>query len=37
MFLLGTGTSETTILTIKLKDRAGNWSNAIETPVITIQ
>ncbi|MBA3706391.1 MAG: hypothetical protein H0W84_11005, partial [Bacteroidetes bacterium] len=37
MFLLGSGTSETTILTIKLKDRAGHWSNAIETPVITIQ
>jgi len=37
MFLLGTGTTETTILTIKLKDREGNWSNEIKTPVITIQ
>ena len=36
LFLLGTGTTETTILSIKLKDREGNWSNEIKTPVITI-
>ncbi len=36
MFLLGNGTQEFSTLSIKLKDRAGNWSNEISTPAITI-
>jgi hypothetical protein len=28
--------SETTTFTIRLKDRAGNWSNILETETITI-
>ena len=36
LFLLGTGTSEITTLTIKIKDRAGNWSAEITSPQITI-
>lgn len=28
--------SETTTFTIRLKDRAGNWSNVVETEMITI-
>ena len=28
--------SETTTFKIKIKDRAGNWSNEVETPEITI-
>lgn len=35
-FLLGTANSETTTFELKLKDRAGNWSNSIVTPIITI-
>lgn len=35
-FLLGSGGQETTYYTIKLKDRAGNWSNTLQTPDITI-
>lgn len=35
-FLLGTANSETTTFELKLKDRAGNWSNGIITPIITI-
>lgn len=35
-FILGNGSSETTIYTIKIKDRANNWSNEIQTPLITI-
>ncbi len=35
-FLLGTANSETTTFELKLKDRAGNWSNSIFTPTITI-
>ncbi len=35
-FLLGTANSETTTFELKLKDRAGNWSNSIITPIITI-
>lgn len=35
-FLLGTGSNEITQFDIKLRDRAGNWSNAINTPPITI-
>ncbi len=36
MFLLGNGTQEFSTLSIKLQDRAGNWSNEIITPPITI-
>ena len=35
-FLLGTASSENTTFELKLKDRAGNWSNSIFTPTITI-
>lgn len=35
-FLLGTANSETTTFELKLKDRAGNWSNSIISPTITI-
>ena len=35
-FLLGTGNSEITQFDIKLKDRAGNWSNSVSTPEINI-
>jgi hypothetical protein len=36
MFLLGNGKQENSTLSIKLKDRAGHWSNEISTPAITI-
>lgn len=36
MFLLGAGTSEQSVLTIKLKDRAGNWSNEVTSQPIII-
>ncbi len=36
VFLLGSGNIETTSFTIRLKDRAGNVSNPIITPEITI-
>lgn len=36
LFLLGNGTTETTVLTIKLKDQAGNWSNEVSSLPITI-
>ncbi len=35
-FLLGTADSEVTSFELRLKDRAGNWSNGIKTDVITI-
>ncbi len=35
-FLLGTANKEETTFEIKLSDRAGNWSNAIVSPEITI-
>lgn len=35
-FLLGTGSEEITHFDLKLRDRAGNWSNVISTPEITI-
>lgn len=37
LFLLGTGNAETTTLEIRLTDRAGNWSNKVTTPEITIK
>jgi hypothetical protein len=36
VFLLGTGNTETTSFTVRIQDRAGNWSNPIRTPEITI-
>jgi len=36
LFLLGTGNTEVTTLKIKIKDRAGNWSNEVSTPQIVI-
>jgi hypothetical protein len=36
VFLLGSGNTEVTSFTIKLKDRAGNVSNPVITPEITI-
>lgn len=37
VFLLGNGESETTKFTIQIQDRAGNWSNEVVTPVVTIE
>jgi len=37
LFLLGNGTQELTSFTIKMKDRAGNWSEEITTPQVTIR
>lgn len=36
IFVLGNGNSETTTFRVKLKDRAGNWSNEITTSSITV-
>lgn len=36
LFLIGNSTSETTVLTIQILDRAGNVSNQIQTPPILI-
>ena len=36
MFILGNGSSELVSLDVKIKDRAGHWSNTITTPPITI-
>jgi hypothetical protein len=36
LFLLGNGIEETTTYTLRIRDRAGNWSNSITTPTITI-
>lgn len=36
LFLLGTGNTELTTLSIKMKDRAGNWSAEVSSPQITI-
>lgn len=35
-FLIGSGNSESTSYEVKLRDRAGNWSNSIVTDFITI-
>jgi len=37
LFILGTGTVEVTTLVIKMKDRAGNWTNELTSPQITIK
>ena len=36
LFVLGSDSTEKTTFTVKLKDRAGNWSNEITTSTITI-
>jgi len=36
LFILGNGTEEQTHFTIQIRDRAGNWSNTITTPVVII-
>lgn len=36
LFILGNGTEEVTHFSIQIRDRAGNWSNTITTPVVTI-
>ncbi len=36
LFLIGTGNIEKTTLQVRIQDRAGNWSNIIITPEITI-
>ena len=35
-FIFGNGSQESTYFTLKLKDRAGHWSNEVKTPEITI-
>ena len=37
LFLLGNGSQEFTSFTIKIKDRADNWSEEITTPQVTIR
>lgn len=37
IFILGNGSEEIMTLSVKLKDRAGHWSNIITTPTITIK
>lgn len=36
LFLLGNGQSETLFFTLKIKDRAGNWSEEETTEMITV-
>ncbi|MCB0760709.1 MAG: hypothetical protein KDC12_04230 [Flavobacteriales bacterium] len=36
LFLLGNGGQESADFTLQLRDRAGNWSNQIVTPVVLI-
>ena len=36
LFLLGSGTEETTTLLVQIRDRAGNWSNIINTPNVLV-
>jgi hypothetical protein len=36
LFVLGSDSTETTSFTVKLKDRAGNWSNEVTTSSITV-
>ncbi len=37
LFLLGSGNAEPTSFTLRIKDRSGNWSNTVSTPLITIK
>jgi hypothetical protein len=36
LFILDTNTSQTTSFSIKIRDRAGNWSNEVQTGALTI-
>lgn len=36
LFVLGSDSTETTSFKVKLKDRAGNWSNEVTTSSITV-
>lgn len=36
LFLMGNGTQEQTTFSIEIRDRAGNWSNAVKTPNVLI-
>lgn len=36
LFLIGNGTQELVTYSIRLRDRAGNWSNTIVSPQITV-
>ena len=36
LFLLGSGSSESTRFTVQIQDRAGHWSNPVLTPEVTI-
>lgn len=35
-FLLGNGNQESVTYKIKIRDRKGNWSNEVQTPVVTV-
>ncbi len=37
LFVLGTDSTETTTFSVKLKDRAGNWSNSVTTSSIAVK
>ncbi len=37
VFLLGNGNEEQFFYTIQLKDRAGNWSEPVQSPTITVR
>lgn len=37
LFLLGSGSQETTKLTLRIRDRAGNWSNTVTSDNIVIE
>ena len=37
LFLIGTGNTELAAYDIRIRDRAGHWSNSIRTPEITIR
>jgi hypothetical protein len=37
LFILGNAKEETTTYTIKIRDRAGNWSNEVVTSPIVIK
>ncbi len=36
LFLLGSGSSEATRFTVQIRDRAGNWSNPVQSPEVVI-
>lgn len=36
LFLLGSGNQETTRFTLQIRDRAGHWSNPVQTPEVVI-